>query len=269
MGRCKMRLIAKEVTKKYGSNLVLDKISFELEEGSCLALMGESGSGKSTMARLIAGLESYDGGEILYDGISYRQMNKKQVKERKNSIQLVFQNALGAVNPNFTVYDVITEPLLIGGHKSTREEKESKAKEMLAQVGLEKIRLDQRAHQLSGGQLQRVCIGRALMLEPKVLILDESLSGLDPLVQRQMLELLGDLKKKFQLTYLFIAHDFGACYYLCDKMIIMDNGKVIEQLDDMDDLVITSPITKRLMGDAADHLSYREVFGEEKINAEG
>lgn len=255
-----MKLTAKNVSKRYGKNLVLDKISFELEEGSCLALMGESGSGKSTMARLIAGLEKYDDGDIFFNDVAYHQMNRMQIKNRKQNIQLVFQNALGAVNPNFSVYDVLVEPLNICGFNLSKDEKIARAKEMLARVGLEKIQLSQPARQLSGGQLQRVCIGRALMLEPEVLILDESLSGLDPLVQRQMLQLLGDLKAKFKLTYLFIAHDFGACYYICDKMIVMDSGKVVEELADMNNLVITSPITKKLMGDAANHLSYEERF---------
>lgn len=255
-----MKLIAKEVSKRYGKNLVLDKISFELKEGTCLALMGESGCGKSTMARLIAGLEKYDGGEILYDGINYTNMSKEEVKNTKQSIQLVFQNALGAVNPNFSVYDVLVEPLNICKYNISKEEKEIRAKDMLSSVGLEKIKLTQLARQLSGGQLQRVCIARALMLKPKVLVLDESLSGLDPLVQRQMLKLLGDLKADFQLTYLFIAHDFAACYYICDKMIIMDNKKVVEQLDDMDNLVITSPITEKLMGNASNHIKYTKNF---------
>lgn len=255
-----MKLVVKEVSKRYGQNLVLDKVSFELEEGSCLALMGESGCGKSTMARLIVGLEKYDGGEILYDGTAYPKMNRAQLKNRNQNIQLVFQNALGAVNPNFSVYDVLIEPLDICGYKLSKAEKEERAKEMLARVGLEKIDLQRPARQLSGGQLQRVCIGRALMPEPKVLVLDESLSGLDPLIQRQMLRLLGDLKKNLQLTYLFIAHDFGACYYICDKMIVMDSGRVIEQIEDMNNLVITSPVTKKLMGDAAKHLVYEERF---------
>ncbi|MDO4711821.1 MAG: dipeptide/oligopeptide/nickel ABC transporter ATP-binding protein [Peptostreptococcaceae bacterium] len=255
-----MKIEAKEVSKRYGKDLVLDKVSFVLEKGTCLALMGESGSGKSTMARLIAGLEKYDEGEILCDEVPYHKMDAAQEKKRKLNIQLVFQNALGAVNPNFSVYDVLIEPLIIGRSTLSKEAKREKAREMLELVGLEKIDLDQKARRLSGGQLQRVCIGRALMLEPEVLVLDESLSGLDPLVQRQMLKLLGDLKAKFDLTYIFIAHDFAACYYLCDKMIIMDQGRVIEELDDMDDLVIKSPTTKRLMGDAAHHLRYREEF---------
>lgn len=246
-----------EMSKRYGKIKVLDKISFSVEKGSCVGLMGESGSGKSTIARLLVGLEPYDAGKIEYNNMDYRGMNALQIKKRKRQIQLVFQNASGAVNPNFSVFDVLTEPLYLFERTLSKEEKRSRAQEMLIQVGLEKVSLTQRARQLSGGQLQRVCIGRALMLKPEVLVLDESLSGLDPLVQRQMLRLLGDLKTKYGLTYIFIAHDFSACYYLCDKIVVMDAGKIVETLEDLDNLKITSPITEKLMGDAMHHLVNR------------
>lgn len=252
MGRCKMRLIAKEVTKKYGSNLVLDKISFELEEGSCLALMGESGSGKSTIARLLTGLEKHSEGDLFYEGHSYSKMTKTERRNRNRRVQMVFQNSSGAVNPNFSVGDVLFEPLNICyGKKMSKEEKIQRAKEYLERVGLDKISLSQNARQLSGGQLQRVCIARALMTEPSVLVLDESLSGLDPLVQRKMLKLLGDLKSRFHLTYVFIAHDFMTCYYLCDKIIVMDGGRIIETLEDIGgEIRAEHPLTLRLLGDA-------------------
>lgn len=248
------------ISKKYGKHTVLKDVDFLIEEGSCVGIMGESGSGKSTIARILTGLEQCDKGDVFYEESAYSKMSRSEVKHRNRIIQMVFQNSLGAVNPNFSVGETLMEPLnILHGKKMKREEKEERAKSYLFQVGLEHISLSQKARQLSGGQLQRLCIARALMTEPSVLVLDESLSGLDPLVQRQMLKLLGDLKCKFQLTYVFISHDFMTCYYLCDKIFVMDEGRIIDVLADLDgEIRIAHPLTKRLLGDALSYLPFRE-----------
>lgn len=250
------KLEVSEVTKRYGKTTVLQKVSFCVEDGSCVGIMGESGSGKSTIARLLTGLEKHSEGDLFYEGCSYSKMTKAQRRNRNRKVQMVFQNSFGAVNPNFSVGDVLFEPLdICYGKKMSKEEKTQKAKEYLEGVGLDEISLLQNARQLSGGQLQRVCIARALMTEPSVLVLDESLSGLDPLVQRKMLKLLGDLKSRFHLTYVFIAHDFMTCYYLCDKIIVMDGGKIIETLEDIGgEIRAEHPLTLRLLGDAPKYL---------------
>lgn len=257
-----MKLSLSQIIKRYGSHTVLDNISFSAEEGSCIGIMGESGCGKSTVARLIAGLEKPDSGSLFFEDIPYSQMNREQELHRRQNIQLVFQNALGAVNPNFSVEEVLLEPLdICFKKKMKKEEKLDQAQEKMRQVGLEKVSFSRPARQLSGGQLQRLCLARALILRPSVLILDESLSGLDPLVQRQMLTLLGELQRELCLTYLFISHDFGACYHLCDKIFVMDSGRIIDTLEDLDgELLLHSPLTKRLLGTAIRSLPYRELF---------
>ncbi|MDO4793327.1 MAG: dipeptide/oligopeptide/nickel ABC transporter ATP-binding protein [Filifactor alocis] len=254
------KLEVSEVTKRYGRSKVLQKVSFCVEEGSCVGIMGESGSGKSTVARLLTGLETHSEGDLFYEGRSYSKMTKAEERDRNRRVQMVFQNSSGAVNPNFSVGDVLFEPLNICyGKKMSKEEKTRRAQEYLAGVGLEKIALSQKARQLSGGQLQRVCIARALMTEPSVLVLDESLSGLDPLVQQKMLKLLGDLKSRFNLTYVFIAHDFMTCYYLCDKIIVMDGGRIIETLENIgEEIRVRHPLTKRLLGDAGKYLRLKD-----------
>lgn len=260
------KLTVSGVTKKYGKNTVLQNVSFCVEEGSCIGIMGESGSGKSTVARLLTGLEKCSEGELFYEGIAYSKMTKSQEKNRNRMIQMVFQNSLGAVNPNFSVKDVLLEALHICyGKKMSTEEKLKRANDALVQVRLDHLSLSQKARQLSGGQLQRLCIARALMIQPSILVLDESLSGLDPLVQQQILTLLGDLKSRLHLTYVFIAHDFRTCYYLCDKIIIMDGGKIIEILEDLggEEISVTHSLTERLLGDAMNILPFRRKEREE------
>lgn len=246
-----MDLIVDKITKVYGDKRVLNDISFTVKAGTCLGLMGESGSGKSTIGRLLIGLENPTAGTISFNGIYYHNMSKKQLTERCSNIQIVFQNAFGAVNPKFTVKQILFEPLkLLAKNKMTVQEKIALANDMLKHVGLENISLDQLGRNLSGGQLQRLCIARALIIKPKVIILDESLSGLDPLIQRQILDLLGDLKNEFNLTYIFIAHDFMSCYYLCDEIIILDKGEIIDTINPSDAIVnITNERTTRLIGD--------------------
>ena len=173
--------------------MVVKDCNFTVQKGEMIGLMGESGSGKSTLAKLLIGLEKPSQGQVLLDGVR---------------ILLVFQDSLHSVNPHFTVEQVLTEAL---PKDVAREEIEA----ILEDVGLDKSYLDQPARQLSGGQLQRICIARGLLLKPDVLIFDEALSGLDPIVQGRLLRLLYDLWEKYQLAYLFISHDFKLSYALC------------------------------------------------------
>lgn len=221
------KIILKNINKKYNNTKVLDNINLTIMENECIGIMGESGSGKSTICKLICGLEKPTSGDIIYENKNYNNLKKDGWRKLHKEIQLIFQNAYSAVNPKLKIKDILLEPLEIHYKKiMTLDEKMKIIIEYLEKVGLDKEYLDKYPKEVSGGQLQRICIARALILKPKVIIFDESVSGLDPIIQKQILKLLGDLKKKLNLTYIFISHNYKACYYLCDKIFEMKKGKL-------------------------------------------
>lgn len=250
------KLVIENVSKYYDKKAILSKINLSVSQNECLGIMGESGSGKSTLAKLVVGLEPFDEGNIIFNKISYKNINKKQLSLIHRKIQLVFQNAFGAVNPKYTVEEVLTEPLKIHYKKEiSYEEMKECAKNFLEKVGLQPEFMSQKAIQLSGGQLQRVCIARALILEPEIIIFDESVSGLDPVIQEQILELLGSLKETMNLTYIFISHDFEACYYLCDKIAIIENGEIADTIENLDSpIIVKNERIKRILGKAVNFI---------------
>lgn len=250
------KLVIENVSKYYDKKAILSKINLSVSQNECLGIMGESGSGKSTLAKLIVGLEPFDEGNIIFNKISYKNINKKQLSLIHRKIQLVFQNAFGAVNPKYTVEEVLTEPLKIHYKKEiSYEEMKKRAKNFLEKVGLDPEFMSQKSIQLSGGQLQRVCIARALILEPEIIIFDESVSGLDPIIQEQILELLGSLKEAINLTYIFISHDFEACYYLCDKIAIIENGEIADIIENLDSpIIVKNERIKRILGKAVNFI---------------
>ena len=250
------KLVIENVSKHYDKKAILSKINLSISQNECLGIMGESGSGKSTLAKLLVGLEHFDEGNIIFNEISYKNINKKQLSLIHRKIQLVFQNAFGAVNPKYTVEEVLTEPLKIHYKKEiTYDEMKKRAENFLEKVGLNPEFISQKAIQLSGGQLQRVCIARALILEPEIIIFDESVSGLDPIIQEQILELLGSLKETMNLTYIFISHDFEACYYLCDKIAIIENGEIADIIENLDSpVIIKNKRIKRILGKAVNFI---------------
>ena len=214
------------ITKKYGEQEVVNSFSLDIEKGKCLAIMGESGSGKSTIAKIIIGLE---------------KQNSGTVKIFTKDIEFLFQDSYNALNPSMIVEDLIYEPLQFLSNIDKSKKKEI-VLELLEQVELSSELLTRKRDELSGGQLQRVCLARALSTKPKIMIFDESLSGLDPLVQDKILDLLYEIQKQYQLTYIFISHDFRLCYFLADRIILIDKGKIVEDFKELDKEII--PKTK-------------------------
>ena len=210
------------ITKKYGEQEVLNSFSLDIEKGKCLAIMGESGSGKSTIAKIIIGLE---------------KQNSGTVKIFTKDIEFLFQDSYNALNPRMSVEDLIYEPLQFLPNIDKSKKKKT-VLELLEQVELSSELLTRKRDELSGGQLQRVCLARALSTKPQIMIFDESLSGLDPLVQDKILDLLYKIQKQYQLTYIFISHDFRLCYFLADRIILIDSGNIIEDFKELDKKII-------------------------------
>ena len=210
------------ITKKYGKQEVLNSFSLDVDKGKCLAIMGESGSGKSTIAKIIIGLE---------------KQNSGTVKIFTKDIEFLFQDSYNALNPRMSVEDLIYEPLQFLPNIDKSKKKKT-VLELLEQVELSSELLTRKRDELSGGQLQRVCLARALSTKPQIIIFDESLSGLDPLVQDKILDLLYKIQKQYQLTYIFISHDFRLCYFLADRIILIDSGNIIEDFKELDKKII-------------------------------
>ena len=241
-----MLVEVKNIHKSYskigtkGKLHVLKGIDFHIEEGSCVGLIGESGSGKSTLSRLILGLEKPDDGEIKIEG----KPVKKWIKENKGKMSVVFQDYTSSANPNFTVKEVISEPLLALGQK---EDIDKIVEELLEKVGLPTNLVHRYPHELSGGQMQRVCIARAISTKPKFMVLDEAISALDVSIQAQILELLKKLKKDLDMTYLFIAHDLQAVANLCDQVLFLYKGELVENIDSSELAYVKNDYAKRLL----------------------
>lgn len=194
-------------------NHILHDVSFEIKEGEILGLVGESGSGKSTLAKTILNINrDYDG----------------HIEKKSDAISMIFQDPYGSLNPAKKIGWILQEPLRIKGGYS-KEEMEKKAVEMLEKVGLSGEYMDRYPRQLSGGQRQRICIGVALMQEPKLLIADEPVSALDVTIQAQVVELMKALQKEMNLSILFISHDLRVVYNMCDRVMIMQKGCIVEQ----------------------------------------
>ncbi|ASV85663.1 MULTISPECIES: dipeptide ABC transporter ATP-binding protein [Ochrobactrum] len=202
-------------------------VSFKVEKGKTLAIVGESGCGKSTLARILTMIDPQTSGELLIGGQDVNIARDGLTAEMRQKVQIVFQNPYGSLNPRQKIGDVLAEPLLLNTKMSAAERRE-KAMEMLLKVGLGKEHFNRYPHMFSGGQRQRIAIARALMLNPKLLILDEPVSALDLSVQAQVLNILADLQEEFGLTYVFISHDLSVVRYIADDVMVMYFGEVVE-----------------------------------------
>ncbi len=206
----------------------VDGASFTLERGKTLAVVGESGCGKSTLARVVTMIETPTAGTLNIAGHDIAGASAETLRGLRSRVQIVFQNPYGSLNPRQTIGDALEEPLLVNTTHSASE-RSAKAKEMMAAVGLRTEHYERYPHMFSGGQRQRIAIARALMLRPDILVLDEPVSALDVSIQAQVLNLLADLQKQFNLAYLFISHDLAVVKHIADEAMVMYLGKVVEQ----------------------------------------
>jgi ABC-type glutathione transport system ATPase component len=222
------RHAGRRVRKHASDFTAVDSISFSISPGSTLALVGESGSGKSSVARCLACLERVTSGEIWFEGRDVAALEEKELRAVRPKLQLVFQDPANSLNPRWTIADILAEPLLVQ-KRSSKREREARVAQMLERVGLAVEYLTRRPPELSGGQRQRVAFARALLLGPKLLILDEVLSALDCSVQAQIANLLVELQRAEGFAYLFITHDLRMAAHLADEIAVMSRGKIVEQ----------------------------------------
>ncbi|MEO8933649.1 MAG: ABC transporter ATP-binding protein, partial [Xanthomarina sp.] len=211
----------------------VNQVSFKLYEGETLGLVGESGCGKSTLANAILQLDKATSGSILYEGRDLTKLSKKDIRKLRKDIQIIFQDPYASLNPRIPVGNAIMEPMKVHGIGTSKKQRKEMVLELLEKVGLDESFFSRYPHEFSGGQRQRIGIARAISLEPKLIICDESVSALDISVQAQVLNLLNDLKENFGFTYIFISHDLAVVKYMSDQLIVMNQGQ-IEEMDDAD-----------------------------------
>ncbi|MFV0226507.1 ABC transporter ATP-binding protein [Empedobacter falsenii] len=226
----------------------VDDISFKVYPGETMGLVGESGSGKTTLSRTILLLEKPTAGEIYYNGIDITKLKKEEIRKLRREIQIIFQDPYSSLNPRQTVAQIITEPMQVHRIGQNKTERLQTASTLLKKVGLTAQDLNKYPHEFSGGQRQRIGIARALALNPKFIICDESVSALDVSVQAQVLNLLNDLKTEFGFTYIFISHDLAVVKYMSDQLLVMQHGEM-KELDDADKVYAhpTTNYTKELI----------------------
>jgi len=217
------RLAGKRRTLK-----AVDGISFSIRPGETLGLVGESGCGKSTTARLITRLIEPTGGAVRFHGTDLLRRPKKEMKQVRKAMQLVFQDPYSSLNPRKTVMDILGRPLLVHGIAKSWSERRARVLELLNLVGLGVEHVDRYPHEFSGGQRQRIAIARALSVDPELVIGDEPVSALDVSIQAQTLNLFRELQERFSLTYLFIAHDLSVIRHISDRVAVMYVGKIVE-----------------------------------------
>lgn len=207
---------------------VLRDVDLAIASGECVGLLGRSGCGKSTLARLLLGLEPPDSGRVVFRGRDIVGLGGEQRRDFRRAVQLVFQDSIGAVDPRHTIGRTLSEPLrhLTGLDRGART---ARVAELLALVGLDRRDADKLPGQMSGGQLQRVCIARALASKPELVVLDEAVSNLDLVLQLQILDLLTQLRRQLGTAFLFITHDLRLTRRLCDRVLVMEEGRIVEE----------------------------------------
>ena len=231
-----MILEAKNITKEYKVRgrkepfVALNNVSFSLGEGEVLGIVGESGRGKTTISEIAGGLRKPTHGSVLFQGKDIREMKKDEWREYRKRVQFIRTYPKESMNPYYTIRSILSEPLTINFPSMSKSEKEDRIKDMLVRVGMDpETTLSFRPSHFSGGQMQRIALARALLLEPKVIVCDECTSALDVSLEAQIINLLSSLKKETGVSMVFISHDISLVRYISDRIMVMKDGVVVEE----------------------------------------
>jgi oligopeptide transport system ATP-binding protein len=230
-----------------GTVKAVDGVSFDVRPGETVGLVGESGCGKSTLGRLVTQLLPATSGQVIFDGVDLTKLGGEKLRQQRKQLQMIFQDPYASLDPRMTVGDIIAEPLVNFGLVSGRQ-KNARVQELLRVVGLNPYFNNRYPHEFSGGQRQRIGIARALGLNPRLIVCDEPVSALDVSIQAQIINLLEDLQREFNLTYIFIAHDLSVVRHISDRVMVMYLGKIVE-VSPSEDLYLSQehPYTKALL----------------------